>query len=379
MEAPAQRGHRAVRLVDLAARPDRPVVAVAMSGGVDSSVAAALCVAAGLPVVGIMLRLWAEPGAGGANKCCTLGAVDDARAVADQLGIPFSVLDVSELFKTTVVDAFVAAAAALDTPNPCFGCNRHMRFGHLLAQARALGADYLVTGHYARLVIDAAGRVHLHRARDAGKDQSYVLHRLGPEQLAHALFPLGELPKPQVRELARGFGLPVAERPDSVDLCWVGPDGVAGFLRRSPDGPALVPGPILDRAGHELGRHGGLPLYTLGQRRGLGIATGEPLFVVAKDVAANALVVGSAADLLVREVLARDWHWVAGTPPTLPHRVTAQIRYRAPALAGTLEAAPDGCLRMLFDSPQRAPAPGQGLVVYDDDECLGGGRITIAG
>jgi tRNA-specific 2-thiouridylase len=350
-----------------------------MSGGVDSSVAAALCVAAGLPVVGIMLRLWAEPGASGANKCCTLGAVDDARAVADRLGIPFSVLDVAELFKATVVDPFVAAAGRLDTPNPCFGCNRHMRFGHLLSQARALGADYLATGHYARLATDAAGQVHLLRANDAGKDQSYVLHRLGPEQLARALFPLGELQKPAVRQLARDFGLPVAERPDSVDLCWVGRDGVAGFLRRSPDGPALLPGPILDTAGQELGRHQGLPLYTLGQRRGLGVATGQALFVVAKDAAANALVLGQAEELLVSEVVARDWQWVGGTAPDLPCRVSAQIRYRSAALAGWLTAAKDGAFRVSFDAPQRAPAPGQGLVVYDGDDCLGGGRIVAEG
>lgn len=352
------------------------MVAVAMSGGVDSSVAAALCVAAGLRTLGIMLRLWAEPGAAGANKCCTLGAVDDARAVAESLGMPFHVLDAADPFHASVVAPFLAAAEAGDTPNPCFGCNRQVRFGFLLRQARALGADYLATGHYARVATLPDGTLGLLRGVDAAKDQSYMLHRLGQEQLAQALFPLGSLAKTTVRQLARQHGLSNAARPDSVDLCWVGPDGVAGFVGRHLPPAAMAPGPIVDPAGRTLGRHAGLPRYTRGQRRGLGIAAGMPLYVTGKDAARNVLIVGPAASLAVDVVQATDWHWIAGAAPETPLAVTAQARYRAPAAPGTLTALGDSEVVIRFAAPQRAPAPGQGLVAWRQDLCLGGGRIV---
>lgn len=360
----------------LPALPPGATVAVAMSGGVDSSVAAALCVAGGYRVFGVMLRLWAEPGAAAPNRCCTLGAIDDARAVAHALDIPFQVLDATATFKRVVVDAFADAAAAGDTPNPCFTCNRRIRFEWLLEHARALGADHLATGHYARVVAGPGGGRRLGRGVDAGKDQSYVLHRLTQAQLARAVFPLGDYTKPEVRALAARFGLPVASRPDSVDLCWTGPDGVAGFLGRHLPAEALRPGPIVDTAGRAIGQHQGLPRYTVGQRRGLGVAAGAPVYVVARDATRNALVVGPAEALGRRRVAVRDMHWSAGAPPPAPLRVAAQVRYRSPAAPALLIPGPGQTADAVFDMPQRAPAPGQGLVAYVDDAVIGGGVIA---
>jgi tRNA-specific 2-thiouridylase len=350
-----------------------------MSGGVDSSVAAALCVAAGYRVVGIMLRLWSEPGAAAANKCCTLAAMDDAHEVARRLDMPFQVLDVTEIFKRVVVDPFVQAAAEGDTPNPCFTCNRRMRFGYLLDQARALGADYLATGHYARVMLGGDGIYHLLRGRDPGKDQAYVLHRLGQAELGHALFPVGSFAKTEVRALAERFGLPVAGRPDSVDLCWTGPDGVAGFLGRGLPAGVARRGPIVDASGRLLGQHRGLPFYTDGQRHGLGIAAGRPMYVIRRDAGANALVVGPAEALAARRVVVSDLHWTSGRPPEGPLRILAQIRYRAPLADATLTPAAHGGAEVAFDRPQRAPTVGQGLVAYAGDEVLGGGRIAGRG
>lgn len=364
--------------VGLESRMRGETVAIAMSGGVDSSVAAALVVEAGCQAVGIMLRPWAEPGAASANRCCTPGAVDDAWAVADALGIPFTVLDIRDDFKRTVVDAFLERAASGDTPNPCFECNRQIRFGLLLRQALALGASRLATGHYARVAAGQDGRLRLLRGIDPAKDQSYVLHALGQPELARAVFPLGGLTKAEVRALASDLGLPVAARPDSVDLCWVGDDGISGFLDRHLPAGAARPGVIEDREGRVVGKHAGLPKYTLGQRRGLGVALGRPVFVVGRDEGRNVLVVGDEAELMRRDVVAEGFHWVAGAPPAdpWPLRVEAQIRYRsaaAPAWA-TLGARDELVVR--FDHPQRAPTPGQGLVVYRGDEVLGGGLIA---
>jgi tRNA-specific 2-thiouridylase len=351
------------------------VVAVAMSGGVDSSVAAALLREQGADVVGIMLRLWSEPGADSANKCCTLGAVDDARAVADLLDIPFTVLDASATFKSVVVDDFTSRTRAGETPNPCFKCNRSMRFGYLLDRARALGADALATGHYARTGQDESGRVTLLRGRDTRKDQSYMLHRLGQEELVRAVFPVGDLTKAEVRSQAARLGLPVASRPDSVDLCWVGAEGVGGFLGRTLPSEALKGGPIVDGADHVLGEHAGLVRYTIGQRRGLGITGPEPLYVTERDFASNRLVVGHAADLDSRLVEAKDWTWVAGVAPSGPIEVTAKVRYGAPDEPALLQA--DGeFVTVTFARPVRAAAPGQGLVAYRGDTVLGGGTIV---
>ncbi|MFN2227713.1 MAG: tRNA 2-thiouridine(34) synthase MnmA [Anaerolineae bacterium] len=360
---------------------DRGHVVVAMSGGVDSSVAAALLVEAGYRVTGVMMRLWAEglsdtaaPGTAGAeNRCCTDEAVNEARQVASLLGIPFRLVDYEDAFKACVVDYFVAEYSRGRTPNPCLACNRHLRFGRLLEHAQALGADRLATGHYAR-VDRADGRYRLRVGVDPNKDQSYVLYVLTQEALGHVLFPLGRYTKPEVRELARRHGLPVADREDSMELCFVGDDDYRGFLRRH--SPQVVePGPILDSAGGVIGRHRGLPFYTVGQRRGLGIAAAEPLYVIRLDVARNTLVVGPAAELGRQRLTASDVCYVAGQAPRGPLRVQAKIRYRAKLAGATWIPLEGGRAEVEFDRPLRDITPGQAVVAYQGDEVVGGGLI----
>ena len=279
-------------------------VAVAMSGGVDSSVAAALLVEQGYRVIGIMLRLWSEPGCEDLNRCCTPQAMSLARQVAAHLGIPFYVLDAKQPFRATVVEAFFEGYARGVTPNPCLVCNRRIRWGFLLEHARALGAERFATGHYARLRRLPDGTVQLLKGRDAAKDQSYVLAMLSQEQLQRTLLPIGEYTKAEVRALAERFGLPVAQRPDSQDLCFLAGQDYRDFLaRHRPD--TLRPGPILTPDGQEIGRHRGLAFYTIGQRKGLGLAAPRPLYVLDKDPARNALIVGPA-EALGRRALADD-------------------------------------------------------------------------
>lgn len=369
-----------------------------MSGGVDSSTAAALLVEQGYEVIGVMLRLWAEPlptppyplspplvgeGRGsqgvrgrGSNRCCTPEAVEMARGVATLLGIPFYLLNVEERFKTQVVEPFIAAYVAGRTPNPCLACNRHIRFGYLLCYARSLGADYLATGHYARVLPPDEGYDHyrLLRGVDRAKDQSYVLYMLGQEELAHVLFPLGQYTKAQVREMAQARGLPVAERPESQDLCFVVGDDYRDFLRRwAPQ--AVRPGPIFDRQGRWLGTHQGLAFYTIGQRKGLGIAAGEPLYVLEMDVGRNTLIVGPESALGRRELTASEVSFVSGEWPSEPLEVTAQIRYRAPDIPATVWPLEPWRVRVVFERPLRDITPGQGVVFYNGEVCLGGGII----
>ncbi|MFN2135093.1 MAG: tRNA 2-thiouridine(34) synthase MnmA, partial [Candidatus Promineifilaceae bacterium] len=264
-----------------------------MSGGVDSSVAAALLVQQGFEVIGLMMRLWSEPVIGGApalNRCCTPDQMADARRVAQHLGIPFYVLDTQAEFHATIVQSFIDGHHAGRTPNPCINCNRQIRFTYLLEHARALGAHYLATGHYAR-VRKTGKQYQLLQGIDLQKDQSYVLHVLNQDKLAHVLFPIGEYTKDAVRALAREFGLPVADKHDSQDLCFVADGDYRGFLERHSIQP-IMPGPIIDQTGSELGRHEGLPFYTIGQRKGLRISAEQPLYVLAKDIDNNALLVG---------------------------------------------------------------------------------------
>jgi len=356
-----------------------PTVVVAMSGGVDSSTVAALLVERGYRVIGIMLRLWSEPPSltmtapVSENRCCSPASVADARAVCAKRGIPFYLLNFEDDFKTHVVDYFVNGYTRGVTPNPCLRCNRLLKFGTLLDKARAFGADYLATGHYAR-VRERAGKFELLRGRDRNKDQSYALCLLTQEQLARVMFPLGELTKDETRALARKFDLRVSEKVESQDLCFVSDGDYRDFLRRRVP-HAFVPGDIVDTRGKVLGQHQGLANYTIGQRKGLGIAVGEPMFVIALDVEHNRVIVGRADELGRRELIAAEVNWIAGEPPCGEIDITAQIRYRARPVPARVIALGATRARVIFDTPLRDITPGQAVVFYDDDVCLGGGII----
>lgn len=355
----------------------KPRVVVAMSGGVDSSVAAALLQQQGYDVVGMMMRLWSEPGDGTAapaNRCCTPDQMADARHIAALLGIPFYVVDVQSYFRREIVQFFIDEHAQGRTPNPCIQCNRQIRFTFLLEQALALDADYLATGHYARVRRTPHG-YEIMQGVDAHKDQSYVLHVLTQEKLGHVLFPIGEYTKQEVRELARQFGLPVAGKSESQDLCFLGDGDYRRFLREYGEDTA-VPGPILDQTGAELGRHEGLPFYTIGQRKGLGISAPQPLYVLRKDTRRNALIVGPRAAMDRDMLIVRDVNWVSGVTPTQPVEAAIKIRYKAQAVPGTVTALPDGRCRVTFHAPVFGITAGQGAVFYQGEVCLGGGIIA---
>ena len=351
----------------------KPRVVVAMSGGVDSSVAAALLVEQGYDVIGLMLRLWAEPG-GAANRCCTPDAIGDAQYIADELGIPFYVRDYKQLFKTTIVEPFIAAYANGLTPNPCLICNKVIRFERLLNEALALGAQYLATGHYARVKQNERGEYELWRGLDRSKDQSYVLHTLTQQNLPHVMFPLGDYSKEQVRDLAVKYDLPVFNKPDSQDLCFLGQGSYRDFLQRNaPD--ILQAGEIVDTTGQVLGQHQGLPAYTIGQRRGLGIAAPQPHYVIELKPAENRLVVGSRDQLGRTELTAHSASYISGRPFTQPTQVEAKIRYKSRPMPALVTAFPDDRLHAKFAAPLPDITPGQGFVFYQGDQVLGGGVI----
>lgn len=351
-------------------------VTVAMSGGVDSSVAAALLVYQGYNVRGVMLRLWSEPGPGGQNRCCTDQAIEDARLVAGALDIPFQVIDCAQAFKAAVVDPFIAAHARGRTPNPCLACNRHVKFGEMLRTVRQSGATALATGHYAR-VRSTDGTHRLLRGVDPDKDQSYFLYVLGQRQLRHVLFPLGGYTKNEIRALAAEWKLPVAHKDESQDICFVRDQDVGRFLRvHAPH--ILEPGPIVDRQRRELGRHQGLPLYTIGQRRGIGVTWSEPLYVLEKDTVHNGLVVGPASQLGRQHFLVEDPTFVRGQPPALPADVGVKIRSTARILRAQVEPAASGMLRVRMEKPLRDVTPGQAAVFYRGEEVLGGGIIAAS-
>lgn len=355
-------------------------VVVAMSGGVDSSVAAALCVEQGYDVIGLMMRLWSEDGgeSGGHNRCCTPDQMNDARAVADLLGIPFYVLDTRAVFRDTIVNYFVNSYSDGLTPNPCLECNRHIRFEWLLNNALALDADYLATGHYARIRQAPAGDFQLLKGLDDAKDQSYVLSVMGQPELSHVLFPVGGYAKPEVRRLAEKFGLPVASKHDSQDLCFLADNDYRRFLHEHAP-QAMQPGPILLRDGlhngQQIGEHNGLPNYTIGQRKGINLSWPEPLYVLATDPRRNALIVGPAAQLGRDQLTASRVHWIAGPTPDVPFRAEVKIRYKARPAWATVTPLPDARMHIQFDQPLRDISPGQGAICYAGEVCLGGGII----
>lgn len=350
-------------------------VVIAMSGGVDSSVAAALLKQQGYDVIGMMLRLWSEPGKEDSNRCCTPDSMAQARRVAAKLDIPFYVVDAKDVFRKTVVEYFLEGYAAGGTPNPCLVCNRSIRWEFLLNHALALGAEYMATGHYARIRNSELGIRKLLRAVDETKDQSYVLHVLTQEKLQRALFPVGEYPKTEIRKIAESFGLPTASRADSQDLCFLAGDDYRNFLARN--APELnQPGEIVTSNGKVLGQHSGLANYTIGQRKGLGVASPVPLYVITKRAVRNTLVVGPVSELGFPELTARDVNWVGGEAPSAPFRAEVKIRYTARAVPAEVTPESSGQAKVKFDAPARDVTAGQAAVFYVGEEVLGGGIVV---
>ncbi len=348
-------------------------VVVAMSGGVDSSTAAAILKRDGYEVIGITMRLWSEddgslPVSG--RRCCSVEAVEDARRVSQILNIPFYVLNLEAHFREHVVDYFCEEYRRGRTPNPCIACNKRIKFDLLLNRALSLGADYLATGHHARIE-KRHDEYLLLKATDAAKDQSYVLYNLGQKELKHLLFPMGSHDKKQIRNLAREIGLPVWDKRESQEICFITEGDYHDFLARR---NLNQPGDIVSTEGVKLGRHSGIGFYTVGQRRGLGLASRKPLYVVALDPVANRVIIGPEEQLFRKELYAGDVSYVSGRPPPHPVGITAKIRYRSPEARAILY--PEGeRARVVFEAPQRAIAPGQAVVFYDGDVVLGGGII----
>lgn len=370
------------RLIDPAWRGRR--IAVAMSGGVDSSVTAALCSLAGCEVVGLTMKLWDYDGVGGDTKrdgrCCTVEAFDRSRAVAAQYGFPHYTVDFRERFARSVIGNFVDEYRRGRTPNPCVICNVEIKWGAFWEKARAFGCEAVATGHYARIDRDAADRIRLRRGIDRSRDQSYFLWGLEAGLLERTLFPLGGLTKDRVRTLAKQFGLASAETAESRDICFVDDGNLRRFLsdRLRQDGVPPTPGPIRDAGGKEIGRHAGITSYTIGQRRGLGVAVGKPQYVTGIDARTATLRIGDDAELYRRRCRVTSVHWHV-SPPHDSLDILVQIRYRHAAAPATVTPCDATSVEIEFADPQRAITPGQSAVFYDGDSLLGGGLIASVG
>jgi len=355
-------------------------ILMGMSGGVDSSVAAALLVREGYRVIGITLNVWPEgPGVAVVERedaCCALGAVEDARRVCDALDIPHYNVNFRDVFQRQVIDNFVQEYAEGRTPNPCVRCNQFIKFDALLAKAEAFGADFVATGHYARTVQLESGRWALRKAADAKKDQSYVLYVMSQERIRRTMFPLGDLTKDETRELAQELRLHVAGKPESQEICFVPTRDYRDYLRDNVPA-ALQEGPIVDPDGREVGRHDGVSFYTVGQRRGLGVASPQPLFVTELRPRTNTVVIGDAALLYRSDAYAAHPNWVSIPSLEGPLRVTAKTRYKAEEVPATIEPA-GNLVHIHFDEPQRAVTPGQTVVFYDGDVVVGGATLEAS-
>ncbi len=357
-------------------------VVMAMSGGVDSSVAAALLLEEGYEVIGVTMQIWPSdlPGTeeveGG---CCSLGAVEDARAVANKLGIPYYVLNFQSSFRETVIDYFAAEYIQGRTPNPCIVCNHNLKFRKLLEKAISLDASFMATGHYVRREREPGSkRWILKKGLDTAKDQSYVLYGLTQDQISRSLFPLGNYTKSFIREKAAALGLTVADKPDSQEICFVPDQDYARFIEEYRPGSAH-PGLIRHSDGHVLGKHDGIIHYTIGQRKGLGIATGTPLYVTAIDPVTNEVIVGENDIVFANRLIASNMNWIAIPGLDQPMEIEAKIRYSAKATPALVKPWNSGEVEVIFQSPQRAITPGQAVVFYQGDLLVGGGTITRAG
>lgn len=350
---------------------------IAMSGGVDSSLAAKIMLERGYTCTGCTMKLYSNDDIVVENPktCCSLDDVEDARSVCMHLGIPYYVFNFQDEFREKVMDKFVACYEHGRTPNPCIDCNRYLKFGKLYERAKVLGCDVIVTGHYARIE-ERDGRFHLLKALDESKDQSYVLYALTQEQLAHTVFPLGDLKKTEVREIAKDAGMVNAEKRESQDICFV-PDGdYVSFLKKY-TGHEYPAGDFVDKEGKVLGTHKGIVCYTPGQRRGLGLALPAPMYVSRLDVKNNRVILVYDEDLRNTEALVDDVNWISGDVPTEPVRVQAKLRYHQKEQWATAYPENGGRVRLVFDEPIRAITPGQAAVFYNGDEVLGGGTIIL--
>lgn len=357
---------------------DKKSVIIGMSGGVDSSVAAAILLEKGYEVIGVTMQIWPDsmgehPGSEGG--CCSLSAVDDARRVANSLGIPYYVMNFKDIFEEKVINYFKEEYLLGRTPNPCIACNRYVKFDALLKKAISMGVDYVATGHYARIEFDnTLGRFLLKKSVTDKKDQTYALYNLTQEQLSHVLMPVGEYTKEGVREIAREIGLTVASKPDSQEICFVDDNDYGRFMQEHA-GSRIHPGEFIDVEGNVLGKHKGIVHYTVGQRKGLGIAFGKPMYVAAIDSEKNRVVLGEESAVFSNSLFAKDMNFISIDSLKEELRVKAKIRYSAIAADAVIYPLENGRVKVLFNTPQRAITPGQSVVFYQQDIVVGGGVI----